>query len=129
MKMTFVLLLFMSFYLNGFSQSALVEDKQLVSDVQSAIQKSLKATVKIVPCDVTTKKGIGPAFDGMVINPEGYILSRTHSVNPGQQYLVYFSNGMICTAKGIGAVISQENAILKITGNIGDGLEPEKVVG
>jgi len=129
MKMTFALLLCVSFYLNGFSQCKQISTEQLVSDVQAAIQKSVKSSVKIVACDTRAQKSNAEAFEGMVINPEGYILAKAHAVNPGQQYLIYFSNGMVCTAKGLGSIVSPEHALLKITGNVGEGLEPGKVVG
>ena len=90
--------------------------------ISAAIEKGYKAAVLMWQIDAETGNRMSAQFSGVVVSPDGVILSAAHVVMPGNTYKVMFADGRDCIAKGLGRITIPPNymvpdaAILKIAG-------------
>lgn len=97
---------------NAFSQG--FDDKALQAQVQEAIKKAYPASVFLADYDPVTKTINGQSFSGVVVSPDGIILTAAHVGSPNKTFLVHFPDGKECTATGLGRIGLYDAAILKI---------------
>ncbi len=69
-----------------------------------AIKKAYPASIRMWAFDTVKKQQAGPQFSGVVVTPEGHILTAAHVNTPGQTYMVTFPDGKSCIAKGLGEI-------------------------
>jgi serine protease Do len=92
------------------------------SPLSAAIEKGYKAAVLLWQIDGETGNRMSAQFSGVVVSPDGLILSAAHVVMPGNTYKVMYADGRECIAKGLGRITIPPNymvpdaAMLKITG-------------
>lgn len=98
-----------------FAQSGNIDIKKLESDVQKTVLQAYQASVRISLYDAVKGEAGGGTFSGVVIDTAGYILSVAHAVKPDALYQISFPNGQKLLARGLGAIPSNDAAMLKIT--------------
>ncbi|TCC97418.1 S1C family serine protease [Pedobacter psychroterrae] len=86
----------------GFSQQ--LDIQKIQSLTQNAIKKAYPASVRMWAFDTVKRQQAGPQFSGVVVTPEGHILTAAHVNTPGQSYLVTFPDGKTGIAKGLGKI-------------------------
>ncbi len=78
------------------------------------LQDRIYATIdQVLPSVVAVSSG-GSTFSGVIISPEGHVLSAGHAINPGDSYRVLLTDGRRMTAKGLGANGRHDCALLQI---------------
>jgi serine protease Do len=97
-----------------FAQVRPVNVKRLGSDIQKIVRKVYQASVWISPYDPSKQITLPGAFSGVVVDTAGHILSAAHAVKPDQLYQVIFPNGKKQFARGLGRIVSNDAAMLKI---------------
>ncbi|MBM4093237.1 MAG: PDZ domain-containing protein, partial [Planctomycetes bacterium] len=85
---------------------------ELQAAVQRVVTKALPATVAVAMSRRNVELG---AFSGVIVSPEGHILTAGHAVDPGRDYLVLLSDGRRVAAKGLGRNESIDCGLIKIT--------------
>lgn len=115
-KMKKLLFLFAILFINlqGFAQVNRVDIKKLGRDIQQVVRKVYQASVLITPYDPSKDIALPGAFSGVVIDTAGIILSAAHAVKPDQLYQVNFADGKKRFARGLGRIVSNDAAMLKI---------------
>lgn len=84
----------------------------LQDDVLSTVEKVRPAVVRIT--------GRGSAFSGVIVSPEGHVLSVAHAVTPGTQYRVTLPDGRRLRGTGQGRNAARDCALVKIDGDVKD---------
>ncbi len=79
-----------------------------------ALQKQILATIEKVSPATVSIRSRGSGFSGVVVTPEGHVLSAGHAVRPGETYRVVFPDGKTYSAKGLGASADLDCALVKI---------------
>ena len=87
---------------SGFSQQFNIQKIQSLT--QTAIEKAYPASIRIWAFDTLKRQQAGPQFSGVVVSPEGHILTAAHVNTPGQIYMVNFPDGKSCIARGLGKI-------------------------
>jgi serine protease Do len=82
----------------------------LEKQIQTTIQKVLPACVGVTEA---RQGGVG-SFSGIIVTPEGHILSAGHAVRSGNEYTVHLADGRRATAVGLGVNRWIDCALLKI---------------
>jgi serine protease Do len=100
--------------LQGFAQVGRVDIKKLGRDIQKVVRKVYQASVLITPYDPSKDSALPGAFSGVVIDTAGIILSAAHAVKPDQLYQVSFADGKKRFARGLGRIVSNDAAMLKM---------------
>ncbi|MEL1252461.1 trypsin-like peptidase domain-containing protein [Flavobacterium sp. DGU38] len=80
------------------AQHTEIQDKA----VKNVLEKSYPAAVKLWGIDSLNLKQNSPQFSGVVVKPEGIILTAAHAIHPGNFYRVHFPDGKIAKAKALG---------------------------
>ncbi len=79
------------------------------------LQSRIWATVDQVSPAVVSVMGRGSAFSGVIVSPEGLVLSAGHTVEPGARYRVLLPDGRTFVAEGLGASRKLDCGMLKIS--------------
>jgi serine protease Do len=98
-----VLIIFFLLF-SHFSFGQKLQGKKLEQDIESAIQKSISACVKIWAFDTTAKEQMSATFSGVVVTKDGHILTAAHVIMPGNTYQVTFPDGKKCIAIALGKI-------------------------
>lgn len=80
-----------------------------------SLQESIQKTIKQVRPAVVSISGRGTVFSGVIVSPEGRVLSAAHAVTPGGQYQVLLPGGKRLRAVGKGSHDRSDAAMLMIT--------------
>ncbi|MEO1618302.1 MAG: S1C family serine protease, partial [Planctomycetota bacterium] len=80
---------------------------ELQKDVWEMIDEVRPAVVNIF--------GGGTSFSGVIVSPEGHVLSVAHAVRPGTRYRVMLPDGRRLRGVGKGANGGNDSAVIKIT--------------
>lgn len=80
------------------AQHTEIQDKA----VKKVLEKSYPAAVKLWGIDSLNLKQNSPQFSGVVVKPEGIILTAAHAIHPGNFYWVHFPDGKTAKAKALG---------------------------
>lgn len=115
LKKLFFLMILLTINFQLFAQSPRIDIKKLDSDIQHIVQKVYQASVLIEPYDATKGILLPGAFSGVVVDKDGNILSESHAVKPDQLYQITFASGKKLIARGLGRIVSNDAAMLKIT--------------
>ncbi|MCH2183595.1 MAG: PDZ domain-containing protein [Mariniblastus sp.] len=78
------------------------------------LQQRIYSTVNQVWPSVVAISSGGSTFSGVIISPDGHVLSAGHAINPGDSYRVLMSDGRRLRAKGLGANGQHDCALLQI---------------
>lgn len=81
-----------------------LNNKKLEYVIQKAIQKAYPASVRIWGFDTVSRQQMSGQFSGVVVNPDGHILTAAHVDVPGKTYMVTFPDGKVCIAVGLGKI-------------------------
>ncbi|WP_285055969.1 trypsin-like peptidase domain-containing protein [Pedobacter ginsengisoli] len=115
-KVTALLLLTLNFQ----SYAQKFNPRKLERILSASIEKSYAASVRIWRFDTLKKVQTGAQFTGVVVSPEGHILTAAHVNQPGNTYLVTFPDGRTTVSIGLGEIEFTENktfpdvAVMKI---------------
>jgi serine protease Do len=96
-----IILFLLSFH---FSFGQKLQGKKLEEVIESAIQRSFSACVKIWAFDTTAKEQMSAPFSGVVVTKDGHILTAAHVISPGNTYQVTFPDGKKCVAIALGKI-------------------------
>ncbi|WP_163408015.1 S1C family serine protease [Flavobacterium ajazii] len=96
MKNLFVFVLLINSVVRA--QHTEIQDKA----VKKVLEKSYPAAVKLWGIDSLNLKQNSPQFSGVVVKPEGIILTAAHAIHPGNFYSVHFPDGKKVKAKALG---------------------------
>jgi len=89
-----------------------LNDKKLEKVIQKAIEKAYPASVRIWGFDTVSKQQMSAQFSGVVVKPDGHILTAAHVDVPGKTYMVTFPDGTVCIAVGLGKIeFTQDHTI------------------
>ncbi len=115
LKKVFILIILLIINFQLFAQAPSIDIKKLGNDIQHIVQKVYQASVLIEPYDATKGNLLPGAFSGVVVDKDGNILSAAHAVKPDQLYQITFANGKKLFARGLGRIVSNDAAMLKMT--------------
>ena len=96
----------------------LAQDRDL--DLQS-LQADVLETIDRVRLTVVRVSGGGTAFSGVIVSPEGHVLSAAHAVKPGVDYRITLPDGRRFRGVGKGTNDQTDAGLVKIT-NPGNNL-------
>jgi S1-C subfamily serine protease len=85
---------------------------ELQTSVQAAIQKVMPATVAILEGG---RRRVSSAFSGVIVSPEGHVLTAGHAVEPGARYRVVLSDGRRVSGEGLGRELEADCGMIRIT--------------
>lgn len=80
--------------------------------VREAYAKACPSTVKLTQLDSLGNEG--GSGSGVVVSPDGLILTVAHVNEPGGKFLVTFPDGRKATACGLGSIVSHDAAMVRI---------------
>jgi len=80
--------------------------------VHAAIEKAYPASVRIWGYDTLSNQQMSAQFSGVVVSPEGHILTAAHTTIPGRTYKVTFPDGKAAIALALGKINFPETPIL-----------------
>jgi len=83
--------------------------KKLENTLSLAIKKAYGASVRIWGYDTLKKVQTSAQFTGVVVSPQGHVLTAAHVNQPGQTYLIMFPDGKSDVARGLGEIEFTEN--------------------
>jgi serine protease Do len=91
---------------NGFSQST-PESKKIEKMVAGVVDKAMATSVYIIEFDTLknrVKEGLqeNDGFSGVVVSPQGHIITVSHAATPNEVYQIRFADGSKHIAKGLG---------------------------
>ena len=104
---------FASSWLFFASTSVATDDRpaaNLEKQIQTTIQQVLPACVGVTEA---RQGGVG-SFSGVIVTPEGHVLSAGHAVRSGSEYTVHLADGRSVRAVGLGVNRWIDCALLKI---------------
>jgi serine protease Do len=87
---------------NAYAQK--LNGKELEQVIKKGIEKAYPASVRIWGFDTVSKQQMSAQFSGVVVRPDGYILTAAHVDVPGKTYMVTFPDGRVCIAAGLGKI-------------------------
>lgn len=93
---------------SGFSFGQKLQGKKLEQFIDTAIQRSFSACVKIWAFDTTAKAQMSAPFSGVVVTEDGHILTAAHVIMPGYTYQVTFPDGKKCVAIALGKITKSQ---------------------
>lgn len=91
-----------------FSYGQKLQGKKLEQIIDTAIQRSFSACVKIWAFDTTAKEQMSAPFSGVVVTKDGHILTAAHVIMPGNTYQVTFPDGKKCVAIALGKITKSQ---------------------
>ena len=106
-KIKSILIIFF-FLFSGFSFGQNLQGKKLERIIDTVIQKSFSACVKIWAFDTTAKQQMSAPFSGVVVTKNGHILTAAHVILPGNTYQVTFPDGNKCVAIALGKITKNQ---------------------
>lgn len=77
---------------------------QLEAGVHQAIAKAYTASVRMWGYDTASRQQMSAQFSGVVVSPEGDILTAAHTSAPGKTYKVMFPDGREAVALALGKI-------------------------
>ncbi|SHN32499.1 S1C family serine protease [Chitinophaga sp. CF418] len=80
--------------------------------IHAAIEKAYPASVRIWGYDTLSNQQMSAQFSGVVVTPEGHILTVAHTTIPGRTYKVTFPDGKAAIALAMGKINFPETPIL-----------------
>ncbi|MCR9198262.1 MAG: trypsin-like peptidase domain-containing protein [Planctomycetaceae bacterium] len=83
-------------------------------DIES-LQDSILETVRNVRPAVVNITGRGTGFSGVIVSPEGHVLSAAHAVTPGATYRISLPDGRRFRGVGKGSNPRTDSALIMIT--------------
>lgn len=86
-----------------------------------ALQSDIKKTIQDVRPAVVRITGRGSTFSGVIVSPEGHVLSAAHAVRPGSRYQLTLPDGRRLRGTGKGSNARSDSALIMIS-NPGDDL-------
>lgn len=104
----FVILLIL---LSGNSYSQRIAET-LPPVIHAAIDKAYPTSVRIWGYDTSSHQQMSAQFSGVVVTPEGHILTVAHTTIPGKTYKVTFPNGKEAIALALGKINFPETPVL-----------------
>lgn len=84
-------------------------------DAENLQKRIYDAIEKISPA-VVAIQGRGHTFSGVIVSPEGHVLSAGHTIQPNARYRVILSDERVLAARGKGSNARLDCALLKIEG-------------
>jgi len=84
------------------------------------LQADIQETINTVQPAVVAIRGSGSAFSGVIVSPDGHVLSAGHAVRPGSRYQVILPDGRRFRARGKGSNPKADCALVQITGEVTD---------
>jgi serine protease Do len=93
-------------------------DEKTVLDILEKVSKSVVniSTVKLVQYMFYQAVPIEGMGSGVIINPEGYILTNNHVVGGAEKIAVTLWNGEVLEAKMVGTCTTHDTAVLRVEG-------------
>lgn len=79
--------------------------------INKAIQKVYPACVRVYGYDTLRKVQNSAQFSGVVVSPEGHILTVAHAVSPNRIYKVTFPDGKECIAMAQGRIVTEASTM------------------
>ena len=83
-------------------------------DWQSLQQRVLKTIDQVRPAVVNISSR-GSGFSGVIVSPDGHVLSAAHAVKPGTTYRITLPDGRKYTGIGKGSNSRTDSALIRIT--------------
>lgn len=80
--------------------------------IHAAIEKAYPASIRIWGYDTLSRQQMSAQFSGVVVTPEGHILTVAHTTLPGKTYMVTFPDGRTAIALALGKINFPETPIL-----------------
>ncbi len=80
--------------------------------IHAAIEKAYPASVRIWGYDTVSNQQMSAQFSGVVVTPDGHILTVAHTTIPGKTYKVTFPDGKAAIALALGKINFPETPIL-----------------
>ncbi len=105
--------------LTSFAQSEKLQDLQV--NINNAVKRVFNSSVQIMAYDSTKQTPPRGMFSGVVVSPDGFIITVAHASKPGQLYQVTYPDGKQFLAKGLGRMsikndtLSLDLAVIKIS--------------
>jgi serine protease Do len=94
------------FAFEGYAQQTF-DAKRIEAVTSAVIKKAYPACVRLWGFDTVKKVQNSAQFTGVVVTPEGHILTAAHAIMPGKIYLVNFPDGKTALAEGMGRMASE----------------------
>lgn len=91
------------FVFEGYTQQPF-DAKRIEAITSTVIQKAYPACVRLWGFNTIKKVQNSAQFTGVVVTPEGNILTAAHAITPGKVYLVNFPDGRTAIAEGMGRI-------------------------
>ncbi|MGB1707180.1 MAG: trypsin-like peptidase domain-containing protein [Rubripirellula sp.] len=82
------------------------------------LQASIQRTINSVQPAVVAIRGSRSAFSGVIVSPDGHVLSAGHAVKPGSRYQVILPDGRRFRARGKGSNSRADCALVQITDKV-----------
>lgn len=77
---------------------------RIESVISTAMKKAYPASVRMWGFDTTRNERTSAQFSGVVVSADGYILTAAHTVQPGRNYKVFFTDGREAIAEALGKI-------------------------
>ena len=90
-----------------FSTNVFAQQK-VESIISAAVKKAYPASVRMWGFDTTRNERNSAQFSGVVVSADGYILTAAHTVQPGRNYKVFFTDGREAIAEALGKIEVKE---------------------
>ncbi len=84
------------------------------------LQADIQPTINTVQPAVVAIRGNRSAFSGVIVSPDGHVLSAGHAVKPGSRYQVILPDGRRFRARGKGSNPKADCALVQITEEVTD---------
>ncbi|KIA96944.1 hypothetical protein OC25_00620 [Pedobacter kyungheensis] len=81
---------------------------RIESVISAAMKKAYPASVRMWGFDTTRNERTSAQFSGVVVSADGYILTAAHTVQPGRNYKVFFTDGREAIAEALGKIEVKE---------------------
>lgn len=81
---------------------------RIESVISAAMKKAYPASVRMWGFDTTRNERTSAQFSGVVVSIDGYILTAAHTVQPGRNYKVFFTDGREAIAEALGKIEVKE---------------------
>ena len=86
----------------------LSDRKEIEGIISKGINKAYPACVRILGFDTVKNVQNSSQFSGVVVTPEGHILTVAHTVIPKRMYKVTFPDGRVCLAMALARIVTVE---------------------
>jgi serine protease Do len=104
MRLIFSVLIFVSLFCAVRGKAQHTNQATLQGAIYRSIKKAYPASVRIWAFDTVRNIRTGPQFTGVVVTPEGHILTAAHVNTPRTTYKVMFPDGRATIAVGKGEI-------------------------